>query len=104
MVVGKRLKRTAGHHVPEVPRRVKAGDLGGEPLADAEMPRLPRDGLTQPDQATGASRDGPLTGMPKLPSMEVDVPREIKTYLNRGSDPRHDPETGHYPPSDYFAE
>lgn len=63
VVVRERAERTAGHFVPEEGWAIERRDLGGEPLADAQVPRFPGDRLARPDEPGRASYNRSLAGL-----------------------------------------
>src|SRR5262249_24890015 len=95
VVVRKRLERPGSHLIAKIRRPLKRGDLGCQPLANAEMACLPSHRLAEFDQTAGSPRNGFLAGVVEGTRMEIDVAGKIETAFDRGGNGCFNPKCRH---------
>ncbi len=82
---------SADHRVPKSPWSLELDDPRRQPHRDTEVPGLPRDGLTQLEQAARPARDGHLAMTSHRGRVKIDIACKVEDAFGRRADLRQDP-------------
>jgi len=83
MFVAHGLKRPLDHAIGKKTGKIQVGDLHRELLSHAEMPRFPRNLVTQLAKSRGTSRHDAFTGVGRRTQVQADIARGIEAGFNR---------------------